>query len=367
VPFHEVREIVYLLTASSGLAGLPADLREALDSVRFTQPDALWLLLLLPVLFVATRWSARQRRAAMGRIGRQATVSGQLTGSASRGRWLVLPYALGWVMLVVGLAGPRWGKSDESGVAVGRDLVVVIDLSRSMWADDMADPVARTRWQAARAGTLDLLDGVARRGGHRVAVVVFAARTTVLCPLTTDYDHVRAVVAEIDGEFPPPEIRPGPVDVISGTRIGAALKVAVETHDSRFPGYQDIVLISDADDPGDDREWARGADEARKVNIPVHTVGVGNPDTPTVLLLGEELVSTQLQEQLLQQIAVETRGQYIAAQRNLPQLGDFFRSHLEPLPGREVSDESIPLPRERYAWFLVPALGLLLLVWLRGS
>ena len=74
-----------------------------------------------------------------------------------------------------GVGWPQWGKSDETGVAVGRDLVIVIDLSRSMQAPDMADPSAPTRWQAARAGALDLLAGIARRGGHRVAVVVFAA------------------------------------------------------------------------------------------------------------------------------------------------------------------------------------------------
>ena len=55
---------------------------------------------------------------------------------------------------------------------------------------------------------------------------------------------------------------------ISGTRIGAALKAAVEAHDKRFPAYKDIVLISDGDDPADDKEWVRGADEARKAEIP---------------------------------------------------------------------------------------------------
>ena len=77
----------------------------------------------------------------------------------------------------------------------------------------------------------------------------------------------------------------------SGTRIGEALKAAVAAHDKRFPGYQDIVLISDGDDPADDREWVRGADEARKAEIPVHTVGVGNPDEDYILAFGEELVA----------------------------------------------------------------------------
>jgi Ca-activated chloride channel homolog len=373
----------------SGLAGLAADAREFLAAVRFARPEALWLLLLLPVLGLVNRWAARRRRAAVARIGRPAAVAGQLTHPVPRRKWLGLAYPLGWVALVLGLAGPRWGKSDETGVAVGRDLVVVIDLSRSMQADDVNLPAdgwrvgsakgrrEPTRWRAAREGALDLIDGVARRGGHRVAVVVFAARTKLLCPLTTDYDHVRAVLEEIDGDYPPPEIRPAarPVEEekavtpepFSGTRIGAGLKAAVDAHDKRFPGYQDIVLISDGDDPGEDKEWVKGSDKAREAGIPVHTVGVGNPDAPAVLVLGQELVSTQLQEGPLKQIAAETRGRYIAARKEPPRLGEFFRAHLEPLPSREVSDESIPLPKERYPWFLAPALVLFTIGWLRGK
>ncbi len=356
-----------LFTASSGLAGVAADIREFLAAVRFARPDVLWLLLLLPVLGLVNRWAARRRRAAVACIGRPAAVAGQLTHPVPRRRWLGLAYPIGWIALILGLSGPRWGKSDETGVAVGRDLVVVIDLSRSMLADDMSDSAVRTRWQAARAGALDLLDGVARRGGHRVAVVVFAAHPKLLCPLTTDYDHVRAVLDDIDGDYPPPEVRPGPADVISGTRIGEALKTAVEAHDKRFPGFQDIVLFSDGDDPADDREWVRGADEARKADIPVHAVGVGNPDVDAFLTFGEELVPTRLQEEPLKQIAAETRGRYIAARTTTPQIGEFFRSHLEPLPSRYVSDESIPLPKERYPWFLAPALALLLVGWIRGK
>jgi Ca-activated chloride channel family protein len=381
---------MFLSITSSGLAGLAADAREFLAAVRFARPEALWLLLLLPVLGLVNRWGARRRRAAVARIGRPAAVAGQLTHPVPRRKWLGLAYPLGWVALVLGLAGPRWGKSDETGVAVGRDLVVVIDLSRSMQADDVNPPAdgwragsakgrrEPTRWRAARDGALDLIDGVARRGGHRVAVVVFAARPKLLCPLTTDYDHVRAVLEEIDGDYPPHEIRPAarPVEEEpkgvepepnSGTRIGAGLKAAVDAHDKRFPGYQDIILISDGDDPGDDKEWVKGSDKAREAGIPVHTVGVGNPDAPAVLVLGPELVSTQLQEGPLKQIAAETRGRYIAARKEPPRLGEFFRAHLEPLPSREVSDESIPLPKERYPWFLAPALAFFAVGWLRGK
>ena len=353
------------MTIPSGLAGLLTDAREFLAAVRLARPELLWLLLVLPILAAADRHATVRRRRAIAEVGRPAAVAA-LQSRPRRGRnWPGIAYPLAWIALVIGLAGPRWGLSDEPGVAVGRDLVIVVDLSRSMTADDM--PAGAARWQAAKAGLLDLMDAIARRGGHRVAVVVFAARAKLLVPLTTDYDHARAVIDDIDGKYPPPEIRPGAdPKVVSGTRLGLALKLAVEAHDERFPGSQDILLISDGDDPADDQEWRLGADAARKAGIPVHTVGVGNPDQPAVIPFGEELVSTKLEEEPLRQMAAETRGQYLPARQETPRLGEFFRGRIEPHPTRTVSDEAIPQPKERYAWFLAPALLLFAVGWLRG-
>ncbi len=372
--------LIFLLT-TSGLTGIATDVREFLTALSFAYPRALWLLLLLPILGLLNRFAARQRRSVVLQIGRPAAVAGQLTNPVPRRRWLGLAYPLGWLLLILGFAGPRWGKSEETGVAVGRDVVIAIDLSRSMRADDVNVPPGGwhtdnakerfdpKRWLAAREGALDLLAGIAQRGGHRVAVVVFASHAKVLCPLTTDYDHVRFVLDEIDGQHPPPECRPGIAEIISGTRIGAGLIEAANAHDKRFPGFQDIFLLSDGDDPGDDKEWLQGSIKAREKDIPVYAVGIGNPDQPRQIILGKEQrpVDTQLQEQPLKQIASETRGQYIAARMNPPQLGEFFRTQLEPLPSRDVSDDSIPLPKERYPWFLAPALGFFLIGWLRGK
>jgi Ca-activated chloride channel family protein len=353
----------------SGLAGLLTDAKEFILAVRFARPELLWLLLLLPLFALATRYAVIRRRRATAAVGRPAAVAGLRARPRPSRRWIGLAAPLGWVALIAGLAGPRWGASDEPGVAVGRDIMVVIDLSQSMKADDMANTKAPTRWLAARAAVLNLLDTVAQRGGHRVGVLVFAARPKLLVPLTTDYNHVRALVDEIDGEFPPHEIRPGADPAaISGTRIGAALSAAVAAHDVRFPGSQDIILLSDGDDPAPDKEWLRGADAARKAEIPVHVVGLGDPNRYTFLSIGEEKtpVSTRLEEDPLRQIAAESRGEYLAAQREAPRLGEFFRSNIEPYPSREVSDEAIPQPKERYPWFLGPAILLFAVGWIRG-
>src|SRR5262249_58131955 len=132
----------------------------------------------------------------------------------------------------------------------GRDLVVVLDLSRSMLARD----VLPSRLERAGQALDDLSRAVERRGGHRLALVVFAARARIACPLTHDYDHFRQALAEQDAANPHPDIRPAGDDVQSGTRIGAALRLAVEAHDPHYRdhGTQDILLLSDGDDPAHD-------------------------------------------------------------------------------------------------------------------
>lgn len=361
--------------ASSGLSGLLTDGREFLATVRLARPGALWLLLLIPLLAVLDRYAAHRRRQALATIGRPAALANQFTHPRPRYRWLGLAYPLAWLLLVAGVAGPRWGKSDEPGVAVGRDVVVVIDLSRSMLADDVTESRAKARWEAARDGALDLLGAMARRGGHRVGVVVFAARPKLVCPLTTDYKHARAVLEAIDGQFPPPECRPGAdPGATSGTRFGAALVAAVEAHDPRFVGSQDIVLVSDGDDPEEsDREWVKGANAARAAAIPVHTVGVGNPGKATVPDLGPdaiEVFSTKLEEgedKPLRLIAGETQGQYVAARTGTPRLGAFFLDQIEGQKVRTVvGDDQVPQLKDRYPWFVAPALALFLVGWLRG-
>src|SRR6478672_6125464 len=112
----------------------------------FARPSFLYLLVLLPVFGLMAIIAGRRRRTALARLGRPETVTGLSSlrpGSPRRSRLLLFAALAG---LIVAVAGPRWGKGGEAGVVVGRDLVVVFDLSRSMTAADMADPVYRQRW-----------------------------------------------------------------------------------------------------------------------------------------------------------------------------------------------------------------------------
>jgi len=359
---------------------LLTDLREAWQAVSFARPEWLGIVALLPLLVLLGWWASRRRAARLASLGQPAALFALSTPVVWGQGFSAIAFPLAGLLLIVGFAGPRWGKSDEAGIAVGRDLVIVLDLSRSMLADDMNGPVS-TRVEAARLAAIDLLDSVARRGGHRVGVVIFAAKPVALTPLTTDYDHARSTLESLNVKQPPLACRPGlDPSAVSGTRIGAALTMAVEMHDSRFRGSQDIVLLSDGDDPVDDREYRRGIDSARTANIPVHPVGLGSAERESTIAIGDalldflpadgqapETVRTRLREEPLREIAQETRGQYVPTRQTPPALGDFYRSQIEPHPSRRFSDDEIPQPKERYVWFLAGSLLLFTGHWIRGE
>jgi Ca-activated chloride channel family protein len=333
----------------------------------FGRPSFLYLLVLIPVFGLMAIISARRRRAALARLGRPETVTGLSSlrpGGRRRSRLLMFG---GLIALILAVAGPRWGKGGEAGVVVGRDLVVVLDLSRSMTAADMADPVHHQRWQAGRAGIHELVERAQRSGGHRLALVVFAARPWIACPLTSDYDHFRARLDEFSPAAPPPELRPDPDQPLTtGTAIGAAIRMALAAHDPRFPGYQDILLVSDGDGPGVESESEGGVKDATDRQVPVHVAGVGHPGQPTPIVLGTEdnVEYTRLQETILRDFARRTRGEYLPAGRDVPPLGDWFARAIEPRPSRELADDAIPQPRDRSIWFVGAGLLFLVLAWM---
>ena len=346
-----------------------------MTSQSFARPDILWLLLSFPLLIVVTYYGRRRRMAALRRFGQPEAMA--ILFVPTRRRLYSLLCTLAAVsFLVVALAGPRWGRGD-TGVVVGRDLVVVLDFSKSMLADDMRDPDGRNereRWKAARAGIFELLESFRQHGGHRIGLVVFAAKPWIVCPLTSDYDHFALRLDEYDPLAPPREVNPDPdknEQFPSGTRIGSALREAVAAHDPRFPGYRDILLISDGDDPAADAESEieTGIRAARDAQIPVHTVGVGDPVRAITVVVprprgDDEIVGpTRLFEDRLKEIARQTHGEYDPARRERPKLGEFFKTRIEARPSRQLPDDALPQPRERYPWFLVPAFVFLLAAW----
>jgi Ca-activated chloride channel family protein len=281
---------------------------------------------------------------------------------------------VGLVLICVGSAGPQWGRDWEQAASPGRDLVVVLDRSRSMLAEKPS------RLERARTALLNLVDSFKLRGsGHRLALIAFAGQAKLVCPLTHDYDHFREVVAAIDPNAMDGDLA-ATLGGASGTRIGQALQLAVRTH--ALPGVSDILLLSAGDDPAQDGEWTEGITAARAAGIPVWTVGIGNPDelspvpgasngenesAPGRYEYDGQPVQSRLEEEPLRQIARRTGGTYEPARRQTPPLEMLYSQLIASQAMRDGGDDALPVYRQHPGWFLTPALLFLALTMAMGD
>jgi Ca-activated chloride channel family protein len=315
----------------------------------FTHPLMLAGLSALPVLSVLAVLAARRRQRALVALGGLALGAVLLRRRPSR-----LRAFLGWlglVLLALGMADPRWGRDWSQSAAPGRDLMVVVDLSRSMYAE------APSRVERARTALFDLADTLRQRGGHRLGLVLFAGRAKLVCPLTHDLDHFRASVKDIDITLPDPELG-------AGTRIGAGLTLAVESQEGRSRA-RDILLLSDGDDPARDGEWRSGLERARSEGIAVHCVALGDSSEGHPIKAGNgwlmhdgKEVRTRREDAPLREIARRTGGELILAGTQQLPLGEFYLA-LAAAAGDEDSPDRLPVYHQRYSWFLLPAFVLL--------
>jgi Ca-activated chloride channel family protein len=333
----------------------------------FANPLALPLLALPAALGLLALWAAWRRRRALARFGDAASLEVLVEPPGWRRRLRGLCLSMGLTLLALGAAGPQWDRDwQQSAAAPGRDLVVVVDCSGSMRAE------TPSRLDRAKAALLDLAAALQKAAlqkgvGHRVALVAFAARARLLCPLTHDYGFFREKAAALDVDALEPDLGPT-ADAVSGTRIGAGLHEALLAHDDRSVGARDILLLSDGDDPARDGEWRVGAAEARDAGVPVFAVGLGDPNEPRTLREGGAVVTfegkavrTRLEEAPLREIADTTHGAYFAAQTRTLPLGQVYLDAIAGQPNRPESDsdDALPVYKQHYEWFLLAALLLL--------
>ncbi|MCI0376696.1 MAG: VWA domain-containing protein [Gemmataceae bacterium] len=336
----------------------------------FAHPRLLALLGLLPIVTWLLLRAYRKKQAALATFGNGFFPNRLLSRGNDRRflRGLVLYFAL--MLLIVGMAGPQWGKEPSEALRTQRDVFVLIDVSRSMDAEQPSRRVLATRALRQLAETLS------RTGGPRVALVLFAAHPTLAFPLTVDFDHFLFALDQIDADELPTAIRPKTEEGLpSGTRLGAALRFALEHADPKRP--TDVILLSDGDDPAEDEEWLEGAEEARRRKVPVHVVAVGDPNSPSKIPLGMGFLThngkpvlSQVNEMTLQEIARRTRGVYLPAYANPLPLGKLLPNILAAAPLSSLEEEGgigqLQVFTPRYALFLGPALALFALWLLLG-
>lgn len=263
----------------------------------------------------------------------------------------------GLTALIFSAARPQWGRKDEKVFTRGRNLVIALDVSRSMLAQD----VHPNRLGRAKA---DIMDLIGELKGDRAALLAFRNKGSLLCPLTTDYSFLRQA---LDGT--------GPESAPRGeTDLGDAIRKSLEALDPALDEYNAILLISDGDDlKGDALEAAR---DAANRNIPIFTVGIGDTSGTTIpdetkkgsVQFKGTTVMTKLMDATLDGIAKASKGRYIplgTAGTAHTTLGSIYRNHLRQIAAKEQQEMMQNRLQERYQWFLFPALlSLLVAAWL---
>ena len=313
--------------------------------MRFANPIFLVFSLLVPVAGLWWTFLRARREKALTKLTLKvptSSVSGLQTACVVVGLFLALFAA----------ARPQWGKSLEKSVTRARNVVIAIDVSRSMLAQD----VRPNRLERAKADVADLVDSLE---GDRCALVAFRRTGVVVCPLTTDHGYLRNALE-----------RMGPESAPRGeTDLGSAIRAALGALDPAADDHNAIILISDG---GDLRgEALKNAEAARKRGIPIFTVGIGDPkrgatipseDGRGVMKFDGKPVTVKLEESALKAIAVAAKGTYVplaTAGTAETTLGAIYRRHLRQVATMEQNEEEARLG-ERYQIFLVPGLVLLL-------
>ena len=211
--------------------------------------------------------------------------------------------------LVLALMQPQWGQEWQEVQRQGRDLMILLDVSRSMLAED----VVPNRLARAKSDIKDLVQVLQKEGGHRLGLIVFAGQASLQCPLTFDYGFFLQQLNQV-----------GPHTVTrGGTLIGDAIRKALSAFATLANNYKDIILITDGEDHDSFPLEAAQAAAAQQVSI--YTIGVGDAVTGTRVPMqdtagsrtymeyqGQE-VRSRMQADLLLEIARLTGGAYVPA------------------------------------------------------
>lgn len=318
-----------------------------MNTLRLASP---WLLALLPVVIAAIWAMARRRRHGDSRLRLpKAAATLRLTTSPWVRLEALLPLLRGGILILalVALARPQAGQAIEDVSTFGVDIVVALDISGSMRAEDFQP---RNRLAVAKD---TLRDFAASRPADRIGIVTFGTVAMTRCPLTLDHALLQQTIAEID--FAPPEQRT--------TAIGMGLATAVNRLRRSDARSRVVILATDGVNNAGQIGPKVAGEAARALGVRVYTIGVGRQGPVRVPIDGPfgtryEEFEIPIDEPLLRDLAAMTGGQYFRAEdgAGLEQV----LAQIDEMERTEITSRVRLLYHERFPLFLLPALGLLL-------
>jgi len=321
---------------------------------RFAAIEMLFAYLLVPALVALAWWARARKQRDMERLA-DRDLLGRLTASVSRrgqlAKTILVVAAVG--LLVTALARPQFGSRVETVRREGRDVLIALDLSASMVAEDMAP----NRLEKAKFAIADLIDQL---DGDRVGLVAFAGEAFVQSPLTLDYGAARLFLNAMEPDMMS----------VQGTNLGQAIAVSLDAFAATERRHRVLVVITDGEDHEGEVDDAitRATDEG----VVIYTVGIGSTDGVPIPDFDAAdqaqgfkrdgdgaVVTTRLDEATLITLAERTGGTYYRASPGGAELA-VLAEELAGGEGREFESEQVTLFDEQYQLFLGLALVLLI-------
>ena len=323
--------------------------------MRILNLEMLHLLWLMPVLVGLFILAGVKRRAAL-KILMDAGVLNRVRMSVSpvRRRWKAALVILSVPALVFALSRPGWNPKSRTVERQGRDVVFLLDVSKSMLAEDLAP----NRLERAK---LAIADCVGSLEGDRVALVSFAGTAAVNCPLTMDYGFFRMMLEQVS------------TDSISrgGTLIGDALrKVLSDVFDDQVKDYKDIILITDGEDH--DSFPIEAAEAAGKAGVRLLSIGLGDENEGRRIPITDETgrktfmkyegqeIWTRLDADTLRKMVNATPGgRYLNVATGTIDLGRVYQDLIATAERRALEAQTVKTYDEKFQIFLLIAFTLL--------
>lgn len=315
---------------------------------RFARPEYLWLLVLVPiavVVFVVYRRAQHRRLARFGDIDVIRELMPEASPRRVRNKFVLILGAL--TLMTLALGQPQFGAKLHEVKRKGVEIMLAVDVSNSMLAEDFA-PNRLERTKNAVGRLIEQLDK------DRVGMVVFAGEAYVQLPITSDYISAKSFVAGLSPEMVP----------VQGTSLARAIDLGVRSFSDQSRQSRALILVTDGESHDDDPIAA--AQRARDAGVVIYTVGIGTPQGAPITVGGEmmkddegQMVVSKLDEQTLQQIAVLTGGSYVRASERSVGLDEILKQ-IGRMEKKEFASMAFAEYNDQFHYLLAAALVLLL-------
>jgi len=324
-----------------------------MEMFRFGNIEYLWGLLIIPLLTLFFIWSRIARRRALKKFGQQEILQ-HLMPYSSKGRpvlkFVILMLALAFI--IGGTARPQFGSKLKTVKREGIELMIALDVSNSMMAED----IQPNRLERAKRAISRLID---RLKDDKIGLIVFAGDAYTQLPITSDYNSAKLFLNSVNTQIVPKQ----------GTAIGAAIDLARKSFTPNGEANKAIVIITDGENHEDDA--IASAKAAVDEGIVVHTIGMGLPSGSPIPVLKNgqtdylkdrdgKVVVTKLNEQMLEQISAAGQGIYVRANNAQIGLNALF-DEMNKMEKQEMETRTYSEYDDQFQYFFAIGLFLLLL------